>query len=73
MKAAVITEPGGPDVLKIMEVADPIPGPDDILIDVKASALNRADTLQRQGGYPAPPGSPSDICLLYTSPSPRDS
>ena len=61
MKAAVITEPGGPDVLKIMEVADPIPGPDDILIDVKASALNRADTLQRQGGYPAPPGSPSDI------------
>ena len=34
MKAAVITEPGGPDVLKIMEVADPIPGPDDILIDV---------------------------------------
>ena len=61
MKAAVITEPGGPDVLKIMEVADPSPGPDDILIDVKASALNRADTLQRQGGYPAPPGSPSDI------------
>ena len=42
MKAAVITEPGGPDVLKIMEVEDPSPGPDDILIDVKASALNRA-------------------------------
>ena len=36
MKAAVITEPGGPDVLKIMEVSDPSPGPDDILIDVKA-------------------------------------
>jgi len=61
MRAAVITEPGGPDVLKVMEVDDPVPGPEDILIDVKASALNRADTLQRQGGYPAPPGSPDDI------------
>ena len=61
MRAAVITEPGGPEVLKIMEVDDPIPGPEDVLIDVKATALNRADMLQRQGGYPAPPGSPSDI------------
>ena len=56
MRAAVITEPGGPDVLKVMEVDDPIPGPEDILVDVKATALNRADTMQRQGGYPAPPG-----------------
>ena len=61
MRAAVITEPGGPGVLKIMEVDDPAPGPEDILVDVKATALNRADTLQRQGGYPSPPGSPSDI------------
>jgi putative PIG3 family NAD(P)H quinone oxidoreductase len=61
MRAAVITEPGGPDVLKIMEVDDPVPGPEDVLVDVKASALNRADMLQRQGGYPAPAGSPSDI------------
>ena len=61
MRAAVITEPGGPDVLKVMEVDDPIPGPEDILVDVKATALNRADTMQRQGGYPAPPGSPDDI------------
>jgi len=61
MRAAVITEPGGPDVLKIMEVDDPVPGPEDVLVDVKATALNRADMLQRQGGYPAPPGSPSDI------------
>lgn len=61
MRAAVITEPGGPDVLKTMEVDDPVPGPEDILVDVKASALNRADMLQRQGGYPAPAGSPSDI------------
>lgn len=61
MRAVVITEPGGPDVLKVMEVADPVPGPEDILVDVKASALNRADMIQRQGAYPAPPGSPSDI------------
>ena len=64
MRAAVITEPGGPDVLKIMEVDDPALGPDDILVDVKATALNRADTLQRQDGYPSPPGSPSDILGL---------
>ena len=61
MRAAVITEPGGPDVLKIMEVDDPVPGPEDILVDVKASALNRADMNQRQGNYPAPFGTPSDI------------
>ena len=61
MRAAVITEPGGPEVLKVMEVDDPVPGPEDVLVDVKATALNRADTLQRQGGYPAPPGSPDDI------------
>jgi len=61
MRAAVITEPGGPDVLKVIEVDDPVPGPEDILVDVKATALNRADMLQRQGGYPAPPGSPADI------------
>jgi len=61
MRAAVITELGGPDVLKMMEVDDPVPGPEDVLVDVKASALNRADMLQREGGYPAPPGSPDDI------------
>ena len=61
MRAAVITEPGGPDVLKVMEIDDPVPGPEDILVDVKASALNRADMLQRQGAYPAPFGSPSEI------------
>lgn len=67
MRAVVITEPGGPEVLKVQEVADPVPGPDDVLVDVKASALNRADTLQRQGGYPAPPGIPADIMGLEFS------
>jgi NADPH:quinone reductase-like Zn-dependent oxidoreductase len=64
MRAAVITEPRGPDVLKVMEVDDPRPGPEDILVDVKATALNRADTLQRQGNYAVPPGVPSDILGL---------
>ena len=67
MRAVVITEPGGPDVLKIQEVPDPVPGPDDVLVEVKASALNRADTLQRQGGYPAAPGSPDNIMGLEFS------
>ena len=61
MRAVVITEPGGPEVLQIQERPDPAPGPDDVLVDIRASALNRADTLQRQGGYPAPPGSPDEI------------
>ncbi len=67
MRAVVITEPGGPDVLRIQEVDDPVPGPDDVLVEVKATALNRADTMQRQGGYPAPPGSPDDILGLEFS------
>jgi len=67
MRAVVITEPGGPDVLKIPEVPDPVPGPAAVLGEVKASAVNLADTLQRQGGYPAPLGSPDDILGLEFS------
>lgn len=58
MHAITITEPGGPDVLRWTEVPDPGPGPGEILIDVVASAVNRADLLQRQGFYPPPPGAP---------------
>ena len=61
MRAAVITEPGGPGVFRVQEVEDPVAGPDEVLVEVKASALNRADLLQRQGGYPAPPGVRSDV------------
>ena len=61
MRAAVITEPGGPEVFRVQEVEDPVAGPDEVLVEVKASALNRADLLQRQGGYPAPPGVRSDV------------
>ena len=67
MRAVVITEPGGPEVLQMQDLPDPTPGPDDVLVDVKATALNRADTLQRQGGYPAPPGSPENILGLEFS------
>jgi NADPH:quinone reductase-like Zn-dependent oxidoreductase len=58
MRAVVITEPGGPEVLEWLEVPDPEPGPGDVLIEVAAAGLNRADLLQRQGLYPPPPGAP---------------
>ncbi len=58
MKAVVITQPGGPEVLSVQEVTDPQPGPGQIVIDIYASALNRADLLQRQGAYPPPAGAP---------------
>lgn len=55
MRAVVITAHGGPDVLQVQEVPDPVAGPAEILVDVVTSALNRADTLQRRGLYPGPP------------------
>src|SRR5687767_11413718 len=58
MRAAVMSEPGGPEVFRIEERPDPRPGPDEVLLAVHASALNRADLGQRRGGYPAPPGIP---------------
>jgi putative PIG3 family NAD(P)H quinone oxidoreductase len=61
MKAVVITQPGGPEVLAIQEVETPEPVGDYVRVRVRASGINRADLLQRAGGYPAPPGSPSDI------------
>ncbi|MEU7177003.1 MULTISPECIES: NAD(P)H-quinone oxidoreductase [Streptomyces] len=56
MKAITITEPGGPEVLTWTTVPDPEPGLGEVLIDVVASAVNRADLLQRQGFYDPPPG-----------------
>ncbi|WP_200302901.1 NAD(P)H-quinone oxidoreductase [Streptomyces adelaidensis] len=56
MKAVTITQPGGPEVLKWADVPDPVPGNGEVLIDVAASAVNRADILQRQGFYDPPPG-----------------
>jgi putative PIG3 family NAD(P)H quinone oxidoreductase len=58
MRAVVITEPGEPEVLQWLEVPDPDPGPGEVVIDVAASGVNRADLMQRQGFYPPPPGAP---------------
>ncbi len=58
MRAVVITQPGGPEVLRLEEVPDPVPGAGEVLVKVAAAGLNRADVLQRQGHYPPPPGSP---------------
>jgi putative PIG3 family NAD(P)H quinone oxidoreductase len=54
MRAVVLHSHGGPEVLTISEVADPVPGPDEVLVDVAATAVNRADILQRMGLYPDP-------------------
>jgi len=61
MKAVVITRFGGPEVLEIQDVPKPQPGPDEVLVHVRSTALNRADLLQRLGRYAAPPGAPQDI------------
>ncbi len=66
MMAITVPEPGGPDVLTWAEVPDPVCGPGEVLIDVVASAVNRADLLQRQGHYPPPPGA-SDVLGLECS------
>ncbi|WP_327289862.1 NAD(P)H-quinone oxidoreductase [Streptomyces sp. NBC_01198] len=56
MRAITIPEPGGPDALVLTEVPDPDPGAGEVLVEVAASAVNRADILQRQGHYDPPPG-----------------
>lgn len=61
MKAVVIDRFGGPEVLEIQDVPTPQPGPDEVLVHVRSTALNRADLLQRQGRYAAPPGVPQNI------------
>ena len=63
MRAITVREPGGPEVLEWTEVPDPVAGPGEVLVDVVASAVNRADLLQRQGVYPHPPGASEIIGL----------
>jgi NADPH:quinone reductase len=55
MRAVVLDEHGGPEVLRVREVPDPVPGPEEVVVEVRATALNRADLLQRRGFYPGPP------------------
>jgi putative PIG3 family NAD(P)H quinone oxidoreductase len=66
MRAVIATEPGGPEVLSIAEIADPEPGPGEVVLEVAAAGLNRADLLQRQGFYPPPPGA-SDVIGMECS------
>jgi putative PIG3 family NAD(P)H quinone oxidoreductase len=63
MHAIVIAEPGGPEVLQWAEVEDPSPGPGEVVIDVTAAGVNRADLMQRQGHYPPPQGAPPYLGL----------
>jgi len=65
MRAVVIPEYGGVDVLQVRDVPDPVPGPEEVLVNVTCSAMNRADLLQRMGRYPAPdPKPPFEIAGL---------
>jgi putative PIG3 family NAD(P)H quinone oxidoreductase len=56
MRAITIADPGGPEVLVVGEVPDPVAGPGEVVVRVAATAVNRADLLQRKGFYPPPPG-----------------
>ncbi len=58
MRAVTQTSPGGPETLVVTELPDLVPGPGEVLVEVAATAVNRADLLQRQGFYPLPPAPP---------------
>jgi putative PIG3 family NAD(P)H quinone oxidoreductase len=66
MKAITVPEPGGPDALVLTDVDTPEPAAGEVLVRVAAAGVNRADTLQRQGHYPPPPGA-SDVIGLEVS------
>lgn len=61
MRAVVITQPGGPEVLKVVERPDPPLSPGHVRVAVSYAGVNRADLLQRLGQYPAPPGTVADV------------
>lgn len=63
MHAIVVTEPGGPDVLRWAEQPDPVAGKGEVVVDVAATAVNRADLLQRRGLYPPPRGASNILGL----------
>ncbi len=66
MRAVLADGAGGPEVLVVRDLADPEPGPGEVVLDVAAAGLNRADLLQRQGFYPPPPGA-SDVLGMECS------
>ncbi len=63
MRAVIVSEPGGPDALTVADLPDPEPGAGEVLVRVAATAVNRADTLQRQGFYQPPPGTSAVLGL----------
>lgn len=63
MRAVTQTSPGGPETLVVSDLPDPEPGAGEVLVRVAATAVNRADLLQRQGHYPPPPGASEVIGL----------
>jgi putative PIG3 family NAD(P)H quinone oxidoreductase len=66
MRAVIAPDAGGPEQLTIVDLPDPVPGPGEVVLDVAAAGLNRADLLQRQGFYPPPPGG-SDVLGMECS------
>jgi putative PIG3 family NAD(P)H quinone oxidoreductase len=58
MRAIVVDVPGGPEALVEADVPDPVAGPGEVVLEVVAAGVNRADLLQRQGHYPPPAGAP---------------
>jgi putative PIG3 family NAD(P)H quinone oxidoreductase len=63
MHAITLERPGGPEMLRWSEVPDPVAGQGEVLVDVVAAGVNRADIMQRQGFYPPPPGASEIIGL----------
>lgn len=63
MRAVTVPTPGGPEALVVADVPAPTAGPGEVLIDVVAAGVNRADVLQRMGFYPPPPGAPAYLGL----------
>lgn len=63
MRVVIVEEPGGPEVLTLAELPDPLPGPGEVVVVVAAAGVNRADAMQRQGKYPPPPGAPDTLGL----------
>jgi len=66
MRAVVVDQPGDPEVMRLADVPDPVAQPGEVVLRVHATAVNRADLLQRMGFYPPPPGA-SEILGLEAS------
>lgn len=63
MRAVIVSTPGGPEALQLVDLPDPDPRPGELLVEVTATSVNRADVLQRRGMYPPPPGAPDVLGL----------